>query len=141
MGNAQQVRDQSMAARLNRQAFRRVDQHDGQIRRRCAGDHIARVLLVARRVGDDELAFRRGEIAIGDVNGDALLALGDQAIGQQGQIDRVRAPFLAGFFNRRELVFENGFRVVQQTADQRTLTIINAARRGKAQQLHGFRPM
>jgi hypothetical protein len=42
---------------------------------------------VAGRIGDDELAFRRGEIAIGDVDGDALLALGAQAVGEQREID------------------------------------------------------
>ena len=41
------------------------------------------------RVGDDELAQRRGEIAVGDVDRDALLALGDEAVGQQRQIERL----------------------------------------------------
>ena len=30
----------------------------------------------------------RGEVAVGDVDGDALLALGAQAVGQQGEVDR-----------------------------------------------------
>ena len=40
-----------------------------------AGRHVAGVLLVARRVGDDEGALLGREIAVGDVDG-ALLALG-----------------------------------------------------------------
>ena len=59
----------------------------GQIGGGCAGGHVARVLFVPRRVGDDELAPRRGEIAVRDVDGDALLALGAQAVGQQRKID------------------------------------------------------
>ena len=55
-----------------------VDEHDGDVGGGRAGDHVARVLRVAGRVGDDEAALRRGEVAVGDVDGDALLALGAQ---------------------------------------------------------------
>ena len=51
-----------------------------------AGDHVARVLNVAGRVGDDELALRRREVAVRDVDGDALLALGAQAVGEQREV-------------------------------------------------------
>src|SRR5256885_11974144 len=50
------------------------------------GDHVARVLLMARRVADDELAAFGGEVAVGHVDGDALLAFGRQAVGQQRQV-------------------------------------------------------
>jgi len=40
-------------------------------------------LLVAGRVGDDVLAAAGREVAVGDVDGDALLALGLQAVGEQ----------------------------------------------------------
>ena len=64
-----------------------------------AGGHVARVNLlrwpgvsatmVKRRVGD-------GEEAVGDVDGDALLALGLQAVQQQREVDALspacRAP-------------------------------------------------
>jgi hypothetical protein len=42
---------------------------------------------VARTVGDDEPPPRRREVAVGDVDGDALLALGAQAVGQQREVD------------------------------------------------------
>jgi hypothetical protein len=54
-----------MAARLRQQRHRPpsapvelgdVHQHHGGIAAGGGGDHVARVLLVARRVGDDELA-------------------------------------------------------------------------------------
>ena len=97
-GHAQQVRQQRVAARLRQQRApaRRVPvdlgdvhQHDGGVAAGGGGDHVARVLLVARRVGDDELALRRGEVAVGHVDGDALFALGLQAVGQQRQVDRL----------------------------------------------------
>ena len=90
--DAQQIRNERMPARLGQHAVAGVDQDDGQVRRGCAGRHVARILLVARRVGDDEFAFRRGEISIRDVDGDALLAFGAQAVGQQRQIDMPPLP-------------------------------------------------
>ncbi len=50
---------------------------------RGAGHHVAGVLLVPGRIGQDEAPARRLEEAVGDVDGDALLALGGQAIDQQ----------------------------------------------------------
>ena len=68
----------------------RVDQQDREIRGAGAGDHVARVLLVAGRVGDDELARARGEVAVRDVDRDALLALGGEAVGEQREVERLR---------------------------------------------------
>ena len=48
----------------------------------CCG-YIAR----AQRIDDDEAAMRGLEIAPGDVDGDALLALGLEAVEQQAEID------------------------------------------------------
>jgi hypothetical protein len=71
-----------------------------------------RVLFVAGRVGDDELALFGGEEAIGDVDGDALFALGGQAIDQQREVDLLplRAHALAVGFQRGELVLEDHLR-------------------------------
>src|SRR5690606_21487429 len=77
--NAQQRGDEGVAPRLRLHAVAGVDQNDRQFTVGCAGGHVARVLLVAGRVGDDELAFGRGEVAVRDVDGDALFALGLQA--------------------------------------------------------------
>jgi hypothetical protein len=46
----------AVAPGLGQHALARVDQDHRQVGGRRAGDHVARVLLVARRVGDDELA-------------------------------------------------------------------------------------
>jgi hypothetical protein len=63
-------------------------------------------LLVPRRIGDDELAPLAREITIGNVDRDALLALGREAVDQQREIDllALRAMAFAVRFERRELV-------------------------------------
>ena len=67
-----------------------VDQQDRQLRGGRAGDRVAGVLHVAGGVGEHELARRRGEVAVGDVDRDALLALGAQAVDEQRQVGRRR---------------------------------------------------
>jgi hypothetical protein len=133
VAHAQQRCDVCVAARLNQHAFAGVDQHHGGVGRGCAGGHVARVLLVAGRVGDDELAARRGEVAIGHVDGDALLALGAQAVGEQCKIN---LPWRGGSlaFDGAHLIFVDRLRVVEQAADERGLAVVHAARRRKAQQ-------
>ncbi|MNL03383.1 hypothetical protein D3C87_1239200 [compost metagenome] len=114
---------------------RGVHQHDGGVRRAGAGHHVAGVLLVARRVGDDELAARGGEVAVGHVDGDALLALGFQAVGQQRKIDLLAGGALVlGVGQRGQLVGEHGLAVIQQAADQRALAVVHGTRGDKAQQ-------
>ena len=80
------------------------------------------------------LRLRRGEIAIGDVDGDALFALGAQAVGQQGEID-LPGAVVADAFDRADLVFVHALRVVEQAADQRRLAVVHAAGGGEAQQV------
>ena len=126
MRNAEQVGERRVALRLRDNALARVDKQDGELRGACRRDHVARVLLVPRRVGDDELAPRRREVAIGDVDGDALLALRDEAVGEQRQVERL-AALARRALDRRELVGEDRLRIVQQAADQRALAVVDAA--------------
>ena len=106
--------------------------------RRGAGRHVARVLLVARRVGDDELALVGGEVAVRDVDGDALLALGQQPVGEQS---RSRSPPPAGYrlaeslAQGGELVVVDHVGVVEQAADERALAVVHGAARHEAQEL------
>ena len=93
--DAEQVRDARVAPRLLAHAVPGVDEQDGDVGRRRAGRHVARVLLVARRVGEDELPPRGCEVAVGDVDRDALLALGAQAVGEEREIDRTGGPVAA----------------------------------------------
>jgi hypothetical protein len=79
-----------------------VDQHHRGVATRGGSDHVARVLLVARRVGDDELARSRGEIAECDVDRDALFAFRFEAVEALGsvgiQVDCAHGRFL-GFIS------------------------------------------
>ena len=93
---------------------------------------------MARRVGDDELAAVGREVAIRDVDGDALLALGLQAVGQQGEVDLAGAggaDLLAVAFHGGELVLVDHLGVVQQPADERALAVVDAAAGEEAQEL------
>src|SRR6185437_5192092 len=73
--DAEQAGDDRVPAGLRQQAFARIDEQHGKLAIGGAGRHVTRVLLVARRVGDDEGPAWRREIAVGDVDGDALFAL------------------------------------------------------------------
>jgi hypothetical protein len=125
-----------VAAGLGQHALAGVDQDHGRVGGRGAGDHVAGVLLVAGRVGDDELALVGGEEAVGDVDGDALLALGGQAVDQQGEVDRAAlgADPLGVGFEGRHLVLEDHLAVVEQPADQGRLAVVHRPAGDEAQQ-------
>src|SRR3546814_3244430 len=95
-----------MPPRLRQQTLACIDQDHGQVGAGRTGGHVARVLLVPRAVGHDELAPRSTEITIGHVDGDALLALGFEAIDQQRVIERFALAAMAPAIRRqrRELV-------------------------------------
>ena len=130
--DAEQARQRGVAARLLDDAVAGVDQDHREVRRRRARDHVARVALVARGVGDDERAPRRREVAVGDVDRDALLALGAQAVGERREVGRaVRAVAV----QRVERVVEEQLGVVEHPADQRRLAVVDRAGRGQAEEL------
>ena len=76
MRDAQQRCNVGVPHGLSGDAALGVQQNDGELRGGRAGGHVARVLLMPGRVGQNEFAFGRGEIAVRHVDGDALLALG-----------------------------------------------------------------
>ena len=113
-----------------------VDQHDRHLRRRGAGDHVARVLLVARRVGEDEAPPRGREVAVRDVDRDALLALGAQPVGQQRQVQvTVAVARVRHLRDVLELVGQDRLRVVEQPPDQRRLPVVHRAGRRQPQRV------
>src|SRR5262249_58498457 len=89
---------------------------------------------------DDELAFLAGEEAVGDVDRDALLALGGKPVDEKREIDllALRSVTLAVAFQRRQLVVEDLPGVVEQPPDQRRLAVVDAAAGDEAQQLLGL---
>ena len=133
--DSQQRGDETVAVGLFYETMPGIDQDDGQVRRGRPGHHVAGVLDVARGVGDDELALGRGEVAVGHVDGDALLALGPQPVSQQAQVRLLHAPLAARRFHRGQLVLKDAFRVEQQAADQGAFPVIDASGGGKSE--HG----
>ena len=127
-----------MAPGLRQHALARVDQDDGEVSGAGARHHVARVLFVARRVGHDELALFGAEEAVGDIDGDALLALGGQTIDQQGEVDpaALRAHALAVGLQRGKLVLEDHLAVIKQAPDQRRFAIVHRPAGDEAQ--HGL---
>ena len=125
-----------MPPRLGQHALARIDQHQRQIGIGGAGRHVAGILLVARRIGDDELALVGGKEPIGDVDGDALLALGGKPIDQQRKVDAFVAGGAVAAFLREagELVVEDQLAVIEQPPDQGGLAVVDAAAGQEAQQ-------
>ena len=109
MAHAHQRQDPAVPSRLREQPLARIDQHDGSIGGRSTGRHVARVLRMAGAVGDNELAPVGAEIAVGNIDGDALLALGGQAIQQQGEIE-----FFTGIAVPAAVPLQGGQLVVEQ---------------------------
>ena len=135
VADAEQRHQVAVAPGLGEHALAGVDEDDGEVGGRGAGDHVAGVLLVARGVGDDELAPLGGEEAVGDVDGDALLALGGEAVDQEGEVElaALGADLLRVRLQRGQVVLEDQLRVVQQAADQRALAVVDAAAGDEAQ--------
>ena len=131
--HTEQRGEEGVAAGLFEQSDAGVDENDHQLRSGGAGDHVARVLNVAGGVGDDEFPLGGGEVAIGDVDGDALFALGAQAVGHQGKVGVVVAAFTRGALDGGELVLHDGLGVVQQPADEGGLAVVDRTRGGQAQ--------
>ena len=82
----------------------------------------------------------RGEVAVGDVDGDALLALGAQAVGELGEVDGglllAGRGDLAG--DGADLVLVDVAGVVEQAADEGGLAVVDAAGGGEAEQVLGL---
>ena len=140
VADAEQRDDVGVPARLHLHPARGVDQDDREVAGRGAGRHVARVLLVSRAVRDDVLALFGVEVAVGDVDGDALLALGLQAVDEQREVDLVagRAPLAAVAGDGGQLVLEDLLAVVQHAADQRALAVVHAAAGDEAQEALGL---
>ena len=126
-----------VAVSLRSQAAGGIDEQDRQVGGRGSHRHVAGVLLVPGGVGDDD-ATSAGQIqvAVGHVDGDALLAFGLEAVGQQGVVDLAhgdRGPAAAGGAGVLELVDRHGVGLDQQTPDQGGLAVVDGAARDHTQ--------
>ena len=113
----------------------RIDQDQRRIGGRGAGRHVARVLLVPRRIGDDERAPGGGKAPVRDVDGDPLLPFRPQPVNQERKVDVAAAgsvPSAVGA-DARHLVAGNIPGFEQQPADQGRLPVVHAAAGNEAQ--------
>src|SRR5690606_4171411 len=133
--DARERRDNAMALRLREDALARADEYDGALRVGGARRHVARVLLVTGRDSNYEGAARRRKIAVGNVNRDALFALGLEPVDEQGEVDVPARRAVAARIplQRLELILENGTRLVEQPPDQRRLAVVDRAACEEAQ--------
>ena len=90
VSDPEQPCDESMPHRLRQDSLMRIEQDQRDVRVGSARRHVARILLVTGCIRDDELTSRGCEIAIGDVDGDALLALRTKAIRQKANSSPLR---------------------------------------------------
>ncbi|SBT10469.1 conserved hypothetical protein [Candidatus Propionivibrio aalborgensis] len=134
MRDVDQMGEVGVTSCLCQHAFARVDQDDGKIGGRGGGDHIAGVLFVPRRVGNDVLARAGSEVTIGDVDGDALFALGLKSVGQQREVNGFHASFFRRALYGVQGVGQNRFGVEQKAADQRALAVVDTAAGQEAQE-------
>ncbi len=88
---------------------------------------------MARRVRHDELPFRGGEVAVGHVDGDALLPFRLQAVREEGVVYLALGHLFRGVLDAGQLVLVDALGVVQKMPQHRGLSVVHAAGRGKAQ--------
>ena len=125
----QQLEQQAVPAGLGQQGqicrlpihFGGVHQHHSCVSAGGGGDHVACALLVAWGVANDELTLLGAEIAVGHIDGDALLAFSRQTVGEQGQIGFALA------LHTGQVVLQNRFGVNQQATNQGGFAIIHRA--------------
>jgi hypothetical protein len=87
-------------------------------------------------IGDDESTARSGKVAVGNIDGDALLTFGTQTVGEVGKIDLATSGDFRLTLESIHLIFEDRLRIIEHTPDQRALAIVDAAGCGETQQIH-----
>ena len=90
---------------------------------------------MTRGVGHDELALFGGEEAVGDIDGDALLALGGQTVDQEGEVDLVPlgANPLGVGLESLQVVLKDHLAVIEHPPDEGGLAVVDAATGDEAQ--------
>ena len=88
-----------------------IDQNQSSIGSGRPSDHISGVLNVSRGISNNELARGGGEVTVGHVNGNPLLAFVFQSVGKQAKINALQAFPLRALLDRFHLVDVHAFRV------------------------------
>ena len=79
---------------------------------------------------------RRGEVPVGDVDRDALLAFGPEAVGEEREVRVVEAAFATRPLDGFELVLEDLLAVEEQPTDQGALAVVDRSGSGEAKEFH-----
>ena len=102
-----------------------VNQHQRYIGGTRAGDHVACVLDMSRCVRNNKLPLRCRKIPVRHIDGDPLFTLCFQSICEQGKVYAFFTPSLRDFFDSIVLILENGFTVVQESADEGRFAVVD----------------
>jgi len=140
MADAKQGSDVCVTTGLREDALARIDKDDGEVCGRGAGGHVSGILLVAGGIGNDELAALGREVAVGDVDSDALLTLRAKPVCELGEVDSelLLARRSDSPCDGANLVFVDVSRVVEETADEGGFAIVDAAGGAETEQVFGF---
>src|ERR1700685_4613212 len=82
---------------------------------------------MTRRIGNDEGPPRGDEKAVSDIDRDALLPLGLEAIYQKGKVEVISCGAVTQrvLGQRGQLILENELRIMQEASDQGGLAVIH----------------
>ena len=123
-----------MPPRLLAHPFIRRDQQHRRIRARRTGDHVFQELLMPRRVDDDVRTAGRFELNLCRINRDVLLLLFKERIKKE-RILKLHAFFLTRRLDLLHFAIRQRFRVVENTANERGLAVIDVADENDAETL------
>ena len=82
MLNAQEGAQKSVTTRLRNNAQASINQDDGKVGGWTTRNHVARVLLMSRSVGNDKFALVGREVTVCHIDGDTLFAFSLQSVAQ-----------------------------------------------------------
>lgn len=91
---------------------------------------------MAGGIGDDKFAFGGGEVAIGDVDRDALFAFGFESIGDECGV-KFAADGTVGFafvFELGKLIFVEHFGVEEETSNEGTFAVVDTSAGDEAEE-------
>ena len=92
---------------------------------------------MARGIRDDKLAMIRAEKTVGHIDGNALFALGGEAVYQQGKINiaALRAQLFGIFEQGGDLILKHQLGFIQHAPNQGAFAVVHAAAGNKAQEI------
>jgi len=112
VGHSKQGGNRQVSAGLFQDTLACVHEQDHRVSRGGTGNGVPGVLNVSRAVGQDERAVGGGEVAVGHVNGDALLTFGAQAVGEQCKVCGGQTAAARDSLDRVELIGQDRLGVV-----------------------------